>query len=47
MFFHFSQLEGWGPEDLTPGDDVEYTVRRDREGKLSAIQVRCPTVCMF
>ncbi|PSC71991.1 Cold shock domain-containing [Micractinium conductrix] len=41
MFFHFSQLEGWSSDDVKVGDDVEYTVRRDRDGtKLSAVQIR-------
>jgi len=40
MFFHFSQLEGWSAEDIKAGDDVEYTIRRDRNdpNKLSAVQ---------
>ncbi len=40
MFFHFSQLEGWSAEDVKVGDDVEYTIRRDRNdpNKLSAVQ---------
>ncbi|KAL4440355.1 hypothetical protein ABPG75_003356 [Micractinium tetrahymenae] len=42
MFFHFSQLEGWGQEDVRVGDDVEYTIRRDHRdpNKLSAVQIR-------
>ncbi|KAL4429026.1 hypothetical protein ABPG77_006065 [Micractinium sp. CCAP 211/92] len=42
MFFHFSQLEGWGPEEVKVGDDVEYTIRRDHRdpNKLSAVQIR-------
>lgn len=40
MFFHFSQLDGIAVDEVKVGDDVEYCVKRDREGKLSAVQVR-------
>lgn len=40
MFFHFSQLEGVPPEEIHVGDDVEFAVRRDRDGKQSAVAVR-------
>jgi cold shock CspA family protein len=42
VFFHFSQLgeELLPPAELRVGDDVEFTVRRDREGKLSAHGLR-------
>jgi cold shock CspA family protein len=40
LFFHFSQLEGLAAGELAAGLDVEFLVRRDREGKLSAGAVR-------
>jgi cold shock CspA family protein len=39
LFFHFSQLEkdgGLTASDIKVGDDVEYEVTRDKNGKLSA-----------
>jgi cold shock CspA family protein len=40
LFFHFSQLDGITPGEIRTGDDVEFSVVRDRDGKLSAAAVR-------
>jgi cold shock CspA family protein len=40
LFFHFTQLESIDPSEIKVGDDVEYSIRRDRDGKLSAQAVR-------
>ncbi|KAL6784049.1 hypothetical protein ACKKBG_A04595 [Auxenochlorella protothecoides x Auxenochlorella symbiontica] len=39
IFFHFSQLQGIPPDQVTPGLEVEYGVRRDAKGQLSAVGV--------
>jgi len=40
LFFHFTQLEGIETTEIKVGDDVEYSIRRDRDGKLSAHTVK-------
>ncbi len=40
LFFHFTQLDGIDATEIQVGDDVEYSIRRDRDGKLSAQAVK-------
>lgn len=40
LFFHFTQLEGIDSTEIKVGDDVEFSIRRDRDGKLSAQAVK-------
>jgi cold shock CspA family protein len=40
LFFHFTQLDGIDSTEIHVGDDVEYSIRRDRDGKLSAQAVK-------
>ncbi len=40
LFFHFTQLDGIAATEVQVGDDVEYSIRRDRDGKLSAQAVK-------